>query len=225
MTCKMSITRLRNLVLPLAALLGGCGGPLGPVRTETRNVESFHAVELRGAAEAEISVGGSPSLTVTADDASLKELKTEVNSDGVLIIQTRREGGWWQRRSTLKMQIATASLDSVVINGSGDFTLRDVSGEKLKLVLAGAGSLSASGRVTSLEARMDGAGSVELKKLAAVDAEVSVNGAGSLSVCASGTLNAQVNGVGSITYSCNPQKAVTGVHGVGNISPAGGKAE
>jgi spore coat protein U-like protein len=89
--------------------------------------------------------------------------------------------------------------------------------------MAGAGSLSATGRVDKLDARIDGAGSVELDKLAAVDAEVSVNGAGSLSVCASGNLNATVNGVGSITYSCNPQKTVTSLHGVGSIEPAGGK--
>jgi hypothetical protein len=219
----MSTTRWRSGLLLVAAALAACAGPSGPVRTETRTLTGFHAVELRGAAEAQITVGGSPSLTITADDASMKELQAEVK-DGVLIVQTRRQGGgWFQRRSTVKLQIETASVDSLVFNGAGDFKLREVIGPALHLVMAGAGSLSATGRVDKLDARIDGAGSVELDKLAAVDAEVSVNGAGSLSVCASGNLNATVNGVGSITYSCNPQKTVTSLHGVGSIEPAGGK--
>lgn len=219
MTYRMSITRWPSALFSLA-LLGACSGPTGPVRTETRTIENFHAIELRGSAEAEITVGASPSLTATAEDALLKSLQTDV-TDGVLIIQTRRESGWFQRRGNLKLQIAAPSLDSVTLNGAGDFRLRDLSGDSLKLVMAGAGSLSASGRTGRLEARIDGAGSMELEKLAAGDADVSVNGAGSLSVCASGNLNATVNGVGSISYYCNPQKAVTSLHGVGSIKPAG----
>lgn len=223
MTYKMSTTPWRSALLPLAALLGACAGPAGPARTETRTIEPFHAIELRGAAEAEVTVGGSPSVTATADDTALKGLITEVK-DGVLVIQTKRDSGWFQRRSTVKLQIATAALDSLVINGAGDFKLRDITGDKLKLVMSGAGSLSAAGRINSLDAHIDGAGSMELAKLAAGDADVAVNGAGSLSVCASGTLNAAVNGVGSINYSCNPQKTVTSLHGVGSIRPSAGKA-
>jgi len=223
MTYRMSITRWRNTALPLAALLTACSGPSGPVRTETRAVEAFHAIELRGAAEAEVTVGKGPSLTITADDASVKELSAQVH-DGVLVIETHHRSSWLERRATVKLQIETAALDSLVLNGAGDFKLRDVTGDKLTLVMAGAGNLSAAGKIGTLKASIDGAGSLQLKELAATDADVSVNGAGSLSVCASGNLNATVNGVGSIDYSCNPQKAVTSVHGVGSISPAGGKA-
>jgi hypothetical protein len=223
MTYRMSTTRSRNTALPLLVLLTACSGPSGPVRTETRTVETFHAIELRGAAEAQVTVGKGPSLTITADDASVKDLSAQVH-DGVLTIETHRHSGWFERRATVKLQIETSALDSLVLNGAGDFKLREVTGDKLTLVMAGAGSLSAAGRVGTLNARIDGAGSLDLKQLASTDAEVSVNGAGSLSVCASGNLNATVNGVGSIDYSCNPQKAVTSVHGVGSISPAGGKA-
>jgi hypothetical protein len=222
MTYKMSTTRWPSALLSVGVLLAGCAGPSGPIRTETRNVEAFHAIELRGAAEAQITAGSSPSLTITADDASLKNLQTEVK-DGVLIIQTSRHNGWFQRRASVTMQIGAPTLDSLVLNGAGDFKLREVSGQKLTLVMAGAGSVSASGHIDVLNARIDGAGSVELAKLVAGNAEVSVNGAGSLSVCATGELNATVNGVGSISYSCSPQKAVTSVHGVGSIQPAHGK--
>jgi hypothetical protein len=218
----MSITPLRNALLPLAALLTACSGPTGPVRTETRPIDGFHAIDLRGAADAEITAGKSTSLTVTSDDNTLSSLQTQVH-DGVLTIQTdKNRGGWFQRRANLKLQIETPSLDSLVLNGAGDFRLRDMTGEKLKIVMAGAGSVSATGQVTTLEARIDGAGGMELQKLTTSDAQVSVNGAGSLELCATGTLNAEVNGVGSITYSCNPQKAVTSVHGVGSIQPSGG---
>jgi hypothetical protein len=220
----MSITPLRSVLLPLLALLGACAGPSGPVRTETRTVENFHAIDLRGAADAEIVAGKATSLTVTSDDETLRNLQTQVR-DGVLVIQTdKSRGSWFQRRATVKLQIETPSLDSLILNGAGDFRLRDVMGDKLKVVMAGAGSISATGQVTALQARIDGAGGMDLRKLTTGDAEVSVNGAGSLEVCATGNLNAEVNGVGSITYSCNPQKAATSVHGVGSIHPAGGRS-
>jgi len=207
----------------MVALLAACAGPAGPVRTETRSVENFHAIDLRGAADAQITVGKSAALTVTTDEETLGNLQTQVH-DGVLVIQTgKHRGSWFQRRATVKLQIETPALDSLTLNGAGDFRLRDIAGEKLQVVMAGAGSISASGQVMALQARIDGAGSMQLQQLRAVDAEVSVNGAGSLEVCATGTLNAQVNGVGSIAYSCNPQKAVTSVHGVGSIHPVGGQ--
>jgi hypothetical protein len=221
MTYRMSTTHWLSAFVPVAGLLTACSGASGPVRTETRTVETFHAIELRGAAEAEVTVGKGPSLSITADDASLKDLAAEVH-DGTLVISTHRRSGWFERRANVKLQIETAALDSLVLNGAGDFKVRDAAGDKLTLVMAGAGNLSAAGRVSTLNARIDGAGSLDLKHLAAVDADVSVNGAGSLSVCASGNLNATVNGVGSIDYSCNPQKAATSVHGVGSISPAAG---
>jgi hypothetical protein len=220
----MSITRWREILM-LAGLgvgLAGCAADSGPVRTENRTVDTFHAIELRGAAQMQVEVGKGPALSITAGERVLQATSTQVR-DGVLVVLVRERGGWFQRGTVARLTVQAPTLDSVEISGAGDFTLLDVSGDKLAIAVQGAGSLEASGTVRQLSARIDGAGSADLSRLVATDAEVSVNGAGSLEVHASGTLRAELNGVGSISYTGNPQKVIPSVHGVGSISPAGGK--
>jgi hypothetical protein len=224
MTYRMSTTRLRSslLLVVLAAALAGCAADSGPGRTESRAVGNFHAIELRGAAQMQVEAGRGPALSITAGERVLQGTSAEVR-DGVLVILVRERGGWFQRGPAAKLLIQAPTLDSVHISGAGDFTLNDVSGGNLDIVLEGAGRLEARGTVGALTARLDGAGHADLGGLAATDAEVAVNGAGKLELQVTGTLTAEVNGVGSITYTGNPQKVVPAVHGVGSISPAGGK--
>lgn len=223
MTYRMSITRLRDALPPIAllALLAGCAADSGPPRTESRSIGNFHAIELRGAAQMDVEVGKGPGLSITGSEQVLQATGTEVR-DGVLVVQVR-ERRWFQRGPAARISVQAPTLDAVNINGAGDFNLHDVTGEKLDISVQGAGSIEANGTIGRLTAHIDGAGSADLSRLAATDADVAVNGAGSLDLQVSGTLNAEVNGVGSITYAGNPQRVVPTLHGVGSISPAGGK--
>jgi Putative auto-transporter adhesin, head GIN domain len=222
MTCRMSITRSRSslLLVALGSTLGGCASDSGPVRTENRTVETFHAIELRGAAEMQVEVGKGPAVSITAGERVLQGTSAQVR-DGVLVVLIRERGGWFQRGPAAKLIVQAPTLDSVDISGAGQFTLHEVSGDRLSISLQGAGSLDANGSVGLLTARIDGAGRGDLARLVATEAQVSVNGAGSLELNVTGTLQAEVNGVGSITYSGNPQKVVPSLNGVGRISPAG----
>jgi hypothetical protein len=209
-------------LVALGSILAGCTADSGPVRTESRTVETFHAIELRGAAEMQVEVGKGPALSITAGERVLQATSTQVR-DGVLVVLVRERGGWFQRGPSAKLIVQAPTLDSVQISGAGDFRLLDVSGPMLTIAIQGAGSLAANGAVGRLVASIDGAGSANLTRLVANDAQIAVNGAGSIEVNVTGTLDAEVNGVGSITYAGNPQKVVPSVHGVGSISPAGGK--
>jgi Putative auto-transporter adhesin, head GIN domain len=222
MMCRMSTTRLRSTLLlaALGAMLAGCASDSGPARTENRAVGSFHAIELRGAAEMLVEVGKGPALSITAGERVLQATSIEVR-DGVLVVLVREQGGWFQRGKVAKLTVQAPTLDSVQISGAGDFKLRDVSGESLAIVVQGAGRVEANGTTARLTARIDGAGNADLTRLVATDAEVAVNGAGKLDLNVTGTLAAEVNGVGSIRYAGNPAKVVPSVQGVGTISPAG----
>jgi hypothetical protein len=98
-------------------------------------------------------------------------------------------------------------------------SINGLNGGGLAVVLSGAGSLEGSGRVDKLSARVNGAGSIDLARLEAGDAEVAVNGTGSIEVQASGQLDAAVNGVGSIRYAGKPAQVNTSINGVGSIQP------
>ncbi len=218
MMCRTFTTRSLS-AFAVIAVLGGCSGhSSGPPTTEQRQVGDFHGIDLRGAADLDVTVGPATSVTVTADATTLARLQTEVH-DGKLVIDHQR--GWsWISGSNVKVQLVTPQLDELTISGAGDVSITGVKGAKLELKLNGAGNLKASGETQDLQANLSGAGSVDLSQLNAHDAQVSVNGAGELKVRATGALDATVNGVGSISYAGNPQPVKTQINGVGSIKPA-----
>lgn len=219
---RTSTTRLRS-VLVIALLLAGCsGGASSTLETQQRQVAQFREVELRGAGSLVVMVGQPTSLSVTANQATLDKLRTEVK-DGRLFIE-HEPGGWnWFRRgSTLKLVLTTPSLADLEVNGAGDVTITGATGPELELQVRGAGNIEASGDTQKLEAHVNGAGDMDLSKLIARDAKVSVNGAGNMKVHATGAFEATVNGVGSISYEGNPQPVKTEINGVGSIGPAAG---
>jgi hypothetical protein len=220
--CRTSTTRWRS-ALAASLLLAGCsGGASNPIETQRREVTGFHAIELRGAGELTVTVGPASALSVTANRAVLDKLRTEVK-DGRLYIE-HEPGGWrwFSRGVTLKLVVATPALDGLQVNGAGNVSITGATGPALALELSGAGNLEAVGETGQLEARINGAGDMQLARLIARDAKVSVNGAGNMQVHATGALEATVNGVGSIQYAGNPQPVKSEINGVGSIGPAPG---
>jgi len=220
----MSITRSPDIAALLAAALAltACSGPPpGPMRPETRTVEPFHAVVLRVGGTAEVSVGKPQTVVVTSQESALPQVVTRVEK-GVLFVE-RVKGSWFQPQPTISVRVEVPALDSFTVTGAGDFTISNATGPRLQLALSGAGQLRASGEVGALDARLDGAGNLELAALHAGNASVSVNGTGNIAVHVTDQLEATVNGVGTISYAGNPREVVRHVNGVGNVSPAGSR--
>jgi hypothetical protein len=216
MTTRSLGLRLAGVLLLTA--LAACSRDERTRSTERRGVEAFHSIELRGTGTLDVLVGEQQSLVVEADSESLKHLHTEVRNQR-LVIESR--GGWfWENAGgQLRIRVTLPQLNALDMNGAGRISVNGLAGGALALVLSGAGELEASGRVETLTARVNGAGSIDLSRLQATDATVAVNGAGSLQVNATGQLDAVLNGVGSITYDGKPTKLNSSINGVGSIRP------
>lgn len=226
MTCRTSTTRwpeglLAATGLAACGLLAGCGAAGGATATEQRGTEPFHSVDLHGAADAIVEVGPANSLTLSGSANVLRKVKTSV-TNGMLVIE--HDHHWYQfgGDGRLSLRITAPDLNAFAVQGAGDVQIRGATGDALAVVLSGAGEVSATGTVQSLNARLNGAGRMDLSKLSAVDATVYLNGAGELQVNVSGTLEAELNGVGNIRYAGNPQKVQPQINGVGRIAPEGG---
>lgn len=217
----MSITRLPDIRLLLAAvsllLLAACSRDAGPPVTEPRGVDAFHSIDLRTAARMDVEVGPAARVTLTAPAGLLAKVTTRVENE-VLVIDAQNGLASLGGRD-LQVRITLPELKSLAVNGAGDVVLRGVRGEGLSLVVQGAGKVVADGEVQALNARLNGAGELALARVRAVDATVLVNGAGSLTTTVTGSLQAEVNGVGSITYAGNPQQVDSRINGVGRITP------
>lgn len=224
MTYRTSTTRwpdrartAAGLAALALAMLPACSPSDAPRESQPRGVDAFHSVDLRAAAEVNVQVGPATSVNITADAETLQGIATSVQN-GMLVID--QQGSWLNLRNhKVQVTLTTPELKAFAVNGAGNVTIEGVQTDALTLVLQGAGNLAAGGNTRSLNARINGAGNMDLTRLGAEDATVAVNGAGNLKLRASGSLEAEVNGVGAIEYGGNPAQVRPRISGVGRIEP------
>jgi hypothetical protein len=195
--------------------VSACSRVEGPHVTQTRQVEPFTSIELRGAAQLDVLVGEAQSVVVEADEEGLRALRTSVNRDRLVIEMNNRS--FWMQSPELKVRITVPQLTSLALNGATNASVSGLAGGNTALILSGAGNLEASGTLDRLVAQINGAGNLDLARLAASDAQVTLNGTGKATVQATGRLDATVNGVGNIEYIGKPHDLKTSINGVGSI--------
>ena len=206
----------------VALLLAGCGAASsGPPVTQERGLDAFHSIDLRGAAELDVLVGPHQTVTLEAVPEELAHIKTTV-VHGELVVEHDSTGWLKLRDGHLKLRVTLPKLNALALNGAGHITVSGLAGGATSMVLSGAGDLEASGQLDTLTARLNGAGNADLSHLTAGSATVAVNGAGNLVVQATRSLDAKLNGVGSIHYLGKPEQLSTEINGVGSIGPGGG---
>jgi len=220
------------VVLIVAAGLSGCFtsqlgsvpeavNGSGSVVSEMRDVGSFHGVELNAIGKLTISQGSEDRLTITADDNLLPLIKTTVRN-GVLVIEFERPALTVNSVTNLEYDITVRQLDSVVMNGAGDARVVNLAGEKLRVKLAGAGNIVAAGKVTEQEVVLTGAGRYDAENLESEKASIAINGAGGATIWVTKSLDATINGMGSVSYYGDPQ-VTQHITGLGKVEPKGSK--
>ncbi|MCA1635935.1 MAG: DUF2807 domain-containing protein [Acidobacteria bacterium] len=210
----------------LASLLAACGGAAkfggaadqvvgsGARKTERRDVSEFNRIVVEGAYRVEVSCGQSRSLDIEADDNLLPLIRTDVEG-GRLRIHSERG---IQTQTLPRVRINVKDLNEVSVPGASDFRVDGLHNDAFKLNVEGASKFRASGETGRLDISLNGAGLVDARELRARSAAVVNNGAGTISVHASDTLDATVNGVGMIDYYGNPPTVNPKVNGFGKIS-------
>lgn len=186
----------------------------GVAATQTRDVPSFASIDLAGANNVVVHVGGEQKVVVHADDNLIRRVKTGVR-DGRLVIGSR---GSFSTRTPMRVDIVVPSLDAIRLSGSGVVIVDGLHATTFTVDVPGSGVLSVSGTADRLDATVGGSGDVELQDLIAHDATAVVAGSGRLLVYASGSLDARVSGVGAIFYGGNPSKVAQSITGTGSIA-------
>lgn len=184
-----------------------------PSRTEVRNLDAFHAVELRDSANVAVRVGEAQSLVVTAPEDLLPFLKTEVK-EGRLVVE--RAAGAPHVRRHAELTITVPALDALEIAGSGDATIANLAGGSFRASIAGSGDLKASGTVDKLEVEIAGSGDASLGALAANEVCVKVNGSGDVRVAPVNALDVRIQGSGDVHYRGSP-RVTQEVRGSGDV--------
>jgi len=224
---------------------GGLGGVKGSgiSKTETRDLPEFTAIRIDYPAEIYIQQGEKQSVTISADDNLLPQLRMNV-SGGVLTL-TSNESSFRRRvNPTMPVEIEITVKDlreisyptagrvriedfqtdalKINVDGAGELFLVDVTIGRLAVDLNGAGSVAADGTGDSLVLRVDGVGSFRGADLSVGTAQVTINGAGSATVWVKERLTVDINGIGSVNYYGSPT-VHQNVGGLGSVQHEGNK--
>ncbi len=203
----------------LTAALAGCGYvPIsGPRVTEDRDVEDFTAIVLKTNGDVVVTVGDTPSLTITARAGAMGLLTSEVH-DGVLTLSVNGPHlGLGEVDYALAVpMISDITIDGagdvnadftgardihISIAGSGDIDGTDIDATTVVSSIEGSGDIELTGRADDHTLEIDGAGNFDGKDFVTKNAGVSISGSGDVEVNVTGRLRAEISGSGEVRYT------------------------
>ncbi len=200
-------------------------------KKETRNVSSFNSLDLSISANVLLKQGSGVSLELEGDANDLEKIETVV-SGSTLKIKTR-PGSWNIGRITVYLTMAEIENLSIsgsgnikaetdikandldlVISGSGNINLPNLSAREVSSVISGSGNISFSGNGNANSSKMvvTGSGNINAENFSANSADVRITGSGDCKVNASDKLDVHITGSGSVYYKGKAQidASVTG---------------
>ena len=221
----------RSLVISLAALAAACGSLVvvwrpfhhdssktlvgsGHAVVSARSVASFSGIKLEGVANVRVVVGRRTAVTVRGDDNIVKIVDTSVSGGTLIITEHNRS---FTSKVPLTVTVATPALDTSTLAGAGAMRVDRIQSTSFTATLAGIGSLELSGRTQRLALTVGGTGTADAAALTADAVQVLVAGTGAAHVRATRSLDATIDGTGTIFYSGGARVVRTHVSGTGSI--------
>ena len=199
------------LLLAACTIVRGSGN----LKTETRTVSGFAAVDLSGSGHLTIEQTGAESLTIEAEDNILPLLTSDV-SNGTLRLGERDNSNILTTK-TINYRLTVRDLNDLTVSGSGDVTALNMTVSKFTISLSGSGSITLGGTADSQAVTISGSGRYDAAKLASKSVTIDISGSGTAVVMPSDTLDATISGSGLLEYIGNPT-VKQNISGSGKIS-------
>lgn len=192
--------------------------PLAMAAQETRELPAFHSITTQGAYKLVVTAGQPQSVMVSGEQDVIARLSTKVvDGDLVISMPDEKKSKW---KDKLTIVIGVPQLGKFQMEGVGDTALNQLVGEEFLLRYQGVGTLTANGKVQRFILRAEGVGHVDARDLDARSVEASLEGIGSAKVRASESLNAKVEGIGSLSYYGKPARVTKSAEGIGSVRAA-----
>ena len=242
-TNKQSLSLLGIFSL-LMVFLQSCNldlGERGNGNMITQHVETgdFREIKLQGNFEVLLRQSDEPSLNITTDENLMDYIKAETKG-GVLEIRSTKK---LRPSNNSKVTVNYRTIEGIEIQGaasvhtdnklSGDFLRVSMSGAgnvemdvdlgKLELDISGAGAVELSGTADEQDISMSGAGGYDAGDLISRICRISISGVGGAEVFVTDDLEANVSGIGGVSYSGNPENVKSDISGLGSVSEENGE--
>lgn len=155
--------------------------------------------------------GGDNQVHVTGDAELLAHLRVR---DGRLEMNCR---GWRGNSDALTITLPGREFKKFGIAGSGDLVLSKLDQEKVRLSIAGSGSIKADGKVQQTEIHIAGSGDADLREVKTNVANVHIAGSGNTDIAPTDEADIHIAGSGDVNLHSSPKKLETHIAGSGRI--------
>ena len=224
------------MISVLFLALTGCITGNGEIASELRDIDGFSAVEVISNIPVDVFVDDEVSVEVTCDSNLIDYIRTEVRGDA---LQVKTPNNRNVRPTTdcfvtvtgptftefalsgsagLYAQGPLKELRELSASGSGSMLVEAIDSSRLSVSLSGSGDAELDGATGDLELHLSGSGGVLARDLTAGDAEVKISGSGSAEITATGSVDADLSGSGSLDIYGDPQSVNQDTSGSGDVN-------
>lgn len=182
---------------------------------ERRSLPCFRRITVEAGVDLSYRPGDRCQARLTGDSNLLGLILTEVSGNRLHIGVSRSI----ESQGPLRVEVQSPRLEELEVSGSGNVNLMGVDTPSLRIELGGSGNVRAEGRADALEVLADGSGNLDLARLRAEEASISISGAADAKVHAARRLKVDVSGAGNVVYYGRPAQVVTDISGAGDVEP------
>lgn len=243
---------MRKIILGIALILvasacsisipSGRKFEAGNVISETREVSGFHAIEVSGGSDIDITQGDEEALVIEADENMMEYIESRVDN-GILYLGIKEghilDGSF--SLNVVKYHLKVKDLDSISLSGATDLSMGslktgdlqiDMSGastmaiddllaDSLDLSSSGASDVKLAGSCPQQQIFIDGGGKYQADDLISKEVTIDASGAAMVEVSVSDTLSLSLSGASQVDYYGDPNvsQSVSGASEV-NSHPA-----
>ncbi|OFX04285.1 MAG: hypothetical protein A3E78_01140 [Alphaproteobacteria bacterium RIFCSPHIGHO2_12_FULL_63_12] len=175
--------------------------------TRTFALQDFSAIEISGAYELNVKVGGDYSVAITGRESDLARAEASVRGGALVLDTTKRlhRDKDHDGRDSLSATVTMPALDALKVSGVVDADISGVDAGAFEVNLSGVGEVNIAGRCQRFEARVSGVGELNAKPLECADVDIVLSGMGEASIYARDSAKAEVSGMGEINIYGSPK--------------------
>lgn len=187
----------------------------GVVKTEKRELLSFTAIEVGGHFDVIVECQKKQCVEVSGDDNILPLITTSVHN-GVLLIDIVPNMPICPKMQLL-VKITAGNIENISAMGANGISISQLNNKRFTVQASGSGSILASGKTSEFVVNVRGSTNINAKGLRSEKVRISISGVAEAAVYASQALQAQISGVGNVSYYGNPVEISKTVTGAGRI--------
>ncbi len=207
----------------------------GNVITKTVQTKVYSALNISGSMDVYLENGNEGNISIEAEDNVQERIVVE--SDGTTLTISMKNNTSLRNTKKIKITVPVQEINEITLRGSGDIEGRNLlkstslalsiqgSGEikisvdtnSLNAKIKGSGDIKISGIAKEVEVTTTGSGDFEGKELISENAQISISGSGDSTIHAKNSINAKINGSGSVFYAGNPSTNNVQVRGSGKV--------